>query len=45
MHIWVDGRPYGGDPRKIPLVQHADIVIEAGPPYARPAPFTDWGNL
>jgi hypothetical protein len=44
MHVFVNGRPYAGDPRKIELNQHSDIVLEAGPPYSKPAPFTDWGG-
>ena len=42
MHVFVDGAPYKGDPRKIPLAQHTDIVVEAGAPYHKPVPFTDW---
>lgn len=40
--VWVNGRPFAGDPAKIELVAHQDITIEVGPPYTRPAPFTDW---
>lgn len=42
MHVFVDGRPYRGDPRKIELRQHTDITIEAGPPYRKPVAFTNW---
>jgi hypothetical protein len=42
LHIFVDGQPYHGDPRAIGMTLHADITLEAGPPYAKPAPFTDW---
>ncbi len=42
LRAYVDGARYSGDPRRIELAQHADIVLEAGPPYARPVPFTDW---
>jgi len=42
LRIYVDGRPYAGDPRKIELTQQADIVLEAGSPYRKPSPFTDW---
>jgi hypothetical protein len=45
LKVWVNGRPYGGDPRKIPLAAHADIVIEAGPPYQKPPKFTTWNGL
>jgi hypothetical protein len=40
--VWVDGHRYAGDPRKIELTQHLDVTLEVGPPYTRPAPFTDW---
>jgi hypothetical protein len=40
--VWVDGKPYGGDPTKIPLAAHTDIVLEIGPPYPAPPKFTDW---
>ena len=42
LHIFVNGAPYKGDPRRIELAQHTDIVLEAGSPYHRPQPFTDW---
>ncbi|MDQ6926783.1 MAG: hypothetical protein M3154_11180 [Candidatus Eremiobacteraeota bacterium] len=43
--VWVDGHAYAGDPRKIELTQHLDVTIDVGPPYTKPAPFTDWkGN-
>jgi hypothetical protein len=42
LHVFVDGRPYAGDPRKIELAQHTDVTLEAGPPYHPPVPFTDW---
>jgi hypothetical protein len=42
MRVYVDGRPYRGDPRKIELAQHTDITIEAGPPYHVPVAFTNW---
>lgn len=45
LKVWVNGKPYKGDPRKIPLVAHADIVIEAGPPFPKPPAFTTWGPL
>ncbi len=40
--VFVDGRRYTGDPRKIELAQHTVITIEAGPPYAKPVDFEDW---
>ncbi|MGP6156265.1 MAG: hypothetical protein ACLPYS_01795 [Vulcanimicrobiaceae bacterium] len=45
LRAYVDGRLYRGDPRRIELTQHADIVLEAGPPYATPPPFTAWQGL
>jgi hypothetical protein len=43
--IWVNGTLYKGDPAKIPLTAHADIVIEVGPPFKKPVPFRNWGLL
>lgn len=45
LKFWVNGKPYSGDPRKIQLTAHADVVIEAGPPYPTPPKFTNWGVL
>jgi hypothetical protein len=45
LKVWVDGKAYTGDPAKITLAAHQDIVIEAGPPFPKPKPFTTWGNL
>lgn len=43
--VWVGGKPYAGDPRRIELVEHLDVTIDVGPPYAKPKPFTAWdGN-
>ncbi len=42
LRVYVDGRRYTRDPRRIELSQHTDITLEAGPPYVKPAPFTDW---
>lgn len=43
--IWVDGKPWhGGDPRAIVLKDHETIVIQNGPPYAKPA-HPDWSKL
>jgi hypothetical protein len=43
--VFVDGRPYAGNPRGIELAQHLDVAILVGPPCAKPAPFTEWKNL
>ena len=45
LRVFVDGKRYAGDPRKIKLERHTDIVIEAGPPYPKIARFTNWGSL
>jgi len=44
LKVWVDGNPYKGDPRVIPLNPHTDVVIEAGPPFPTPPKFTAWGD-
>ena len=44
LRAYVNGKRYLGDPRKIDLAQHTDITLEAGPPYAKPVPFTNWGG-
>jgi hypothetical protein len=45
LKVWVDGKPFKGDPRSIVLNAHTDIVIEAGPPFVTPPRYTDWGRL
>jgi hypothetical protein len=42
LKVWVDGNPYAKDPATIPLADHTDIVIEAGPPFPKPPRFTGW---
>ncbi len=42
--VWVDGSRYAGNPRTIELVQHLDVTIDVGPPYTKPAPFTQWNG-
>lgn len=44
LHVWVNGRPYRGDPRAIDLNQHTVITVQAGPPYKQPPPFTAWNG-
>ena len=44
LKVFVDGKAYAGDPTKIPLNAHTDIVIESGPPFPAPPKFTDWQN-
>ncbi|HTU81747.1 MAG TPA: hypothetical protein VMF61_06435 [Candidatus Acidoferrales bacterium] len=45
LSIWVNGKPWhGSDPRDIPLADRETIVIQNGPPFARPTP-SDWSKL
>lgn len=45
LSIWVNGTAWhGSDPRAIVLRDHESIVIQAGPPFARPAP-SDWTKM
>jgi hypothetical protein len=37
---YVNGQPYTGDPRAIPLRSHDEIVLEYGPPWKTPVPST-----
>jgi hypothetical protein len=39
--MWVDGQPYTGDPRKIVLKSHTQVVLEIGPQFVDPPTF-DW---
>lgn len=42
LRVWVDGALYKGNPRDVDLNQHTDVVLQAGPPYRKPAAFTNW---
>jgi hypothetical protein len=45
LSIWIDGKSWhGSDPRTIVLRDHESIVIQNGPPFAKPAT-ADWRNL
>jgi hypothetical protein len=45
LSIWVDGKAWHGkDPRSIPLHDRETIVIQRGPPFAKPSQ-TDWSKL
>jgi hypothetical protein len=45
LSIWVDGVAWhGSDPRSIRLHDHQTIVMQNGPPFARP-PRPDWSKL
>jgi hypothetical protein len=45
MRVWVNGQVFAGDPAAIPLDPHSDIVIQVGPPFTKPAAYTNWGRL
>lgn len=34
--VWVNGKPYAGDPRAIVLKDRETIVLQHGPPFAKP---------
>lgn len=36
VRVHVDGEPWSGDPRAVPLTDHAQIVVEAGGPPIEP---------
>jgi hypothetical protein len=38
LKVWVDGKPYTGDPSKIVLKPHGQVVLEIGPPFTDPPP-------
>jgi len=40
--VWVDGKPYTGDPAKVVLRSHTQVVIEVGPPFVDPPPAFNW---
>ena len=42
LRVFVNGGRYIPDPRRVELHEHSDIVLEAGPPYIKPTPFTNW---
>jgi hypothetical protein len=45
LSIWVNGKPWhGSDPRAIVLRDQETIVIQNGPPFAKPVP-ADWSKL
>jgi hypothetical protein len=45
LSIWVNGKKWSGkDPRSIVLADHETIVIQNGPPFAKPAA-ADWSKL
>ena len=44
LRVTVDGKPWRGNPRNIVLHDHQSIVIQAGPPFARPRR-VDWSRV
>jgi hypothetical protein len=38
MRVFVDGRPFAGDPSEIRLYNHTAVTIEVGPPFILPPP-------
>src|SRR3954453_22876349 len=38
LRAYVDGKPWSGDPRAIPLKQHEDIVLTYGTASEQPSP-------
>ncbi len=44
MKVWVDGKPYHGNPADIPLTSHRNIVIQFGPPFQDPPPSFTWDD-
>ncbi|HEX9123972.1 MAG TPA: hypothetical protein VF984_11570 [Actinomycetota bacterium] len=47
LRVFVDGRPFQGNPRTIPLTEHADIVITYGTQaqVPNPLPTFDWSTF
>ncbi len=39
LHVFVDGKPYTGDPNKIVLKDHENIWLEYGTPIVTPTPY------
>ena len=40
LRAWVNGAPWAGDAREIPLNDHNEIVLALGPTYPNPVPST-----
>lgn len=40
VRVLVNGQTYSGDPRAVPLSAHELIVVQLGPPFPAPVPFT-----
>ncbi len=44
LKVWVDGKPYSGDPARVVLKSHTHVVVEIGPPFTDPPPTFDWSS-
>jgi hypothetical protein len=44
LRVTVNGKPWTGDPRAIPLRDREEIVIQSGPPFTS-GRHADWSNL
>ncbi len=44
MEVFLNMKPYHGNPRDIKLLAHATITIEIGPPFVKPQPY-NFGSL
>ena len=42
LRVYLNGKPYRGNPRSVPLFRHAVVVLEIGPPFTSP-PGYDFG--
>jgi hypothetical protein len=42
LKVWVNGKPYTGNPANITLASKEQIVLEIGPPFADPPPTFTW---
>jgi hypothetical protein len=40
--VWVNGKPYTGDPANVTLASKEQVVIEIGPTYVEPPPTFTW---
>lgn len=40
--VWVDGKPYTGDPARVVMKSHTQVVVEIGPTFTDPPPKFDW---
>jgi hypothetical protein len=45
VHAFLNGKPWHGSYRTIPLKEHGVITVEIGKPVVAPKPFTAWNGL